>query len=164
MTPRIAADAGPLIGLARAGILGVLPKLYQAVKVPPAVEAELRLTEDRPGSRALREAQAAGWLVTVALRSPERVTELEEVVDRGEAEAIQLAEERGSRFLLIDERRGRMLARGRGVVVVGTGGVLVVAKERGLLQTVGSALDRLANAGYRLSPRLRDEILRRAGE
>jgi predicted nucleic acid-binding protein len=133
MTSPITADTGPLIGLARAGILGILPKLYPVVEVPPAVVDELRIAEDRPGSRSLREAQAAGWLVTVPLESPEEVTELEQVVDRGEAEAILLAEERGSRFLLLDERRGR-------------------------------ALERLADAGYRLSPRLRKEILRLAGE
>jgi hypothetical protein len=164
MTGPITADAGPLIGLARAGILEILPRLFPAVEVPPAVVDELRIAEDRPGSRALREAQAAGWLVTVAVGRPERLTELEQVVDRGEAEAILLAEERGSRFLLLDERRGRALARSRGMAVVGTGGVLVAAKESGLLQNVGRALDRLAEAGYRLSPRLRAEILRLAGE
>ena len=164
MTSPITADAGPLIGLARAGLLGILPRLYPAVEVPPAVMDELRIAEDRPGSRALREAQAAGWLETVALESPERVTELADVVDRGEAEAILLAEERGSRFLLLDERRGRLLARSRGVLVVGTGAVLVAAKKRALLPNVGRALDRLADVGYRLSPRLRVEILGRAGE
>jgi hypothetical protein len=164
MTSAITADAGPLIGLARAGLLGILPRLYPAVEVPPAVVDELRIAEDRPGSRALREAQAAGWLVTVALESPERVTELADVVDRGEAEAILLAEERGSLFLLLDERRGRVLARSRGVPVVGTGAVLVAAKKRALLPNVGRALDGLADVGYRLSPRLRVEILSRAAE
>lgn len=164
MTTAVAADAGPLIGLARAGLLELLPALYSTMEVPPAVEGEMRLGEDRPGSRALREAQAAGWLVTVSLRNPVRATELAPMVDRGEAEAIVLAEERGSRFLLLDERRARALARRRGVTVVGTGGVLGVAKERELLPSVGGALDRLAGAGYRLSPRLCEEILRCAGE
>lgn len=129
MSP-IAADAGPLIGLARAGLLQILPKLYSVVEVPPTVVEELRVEEERPGSRALREAQAAGWLVTRGLEWPEQATKLEEVVDGGEAEAILLAEERRSRFLLLDERRARLLARSRGVAVVGTGGVLIAAKER----------------------------------
>lgn len=164
MTSEVAADAGPLIGLARAGLLGLLPALYPAIEVPPAVEGELRLGEDRPGSRALQEAQAAGWLVTVALINPKQATEIAQTVDRGEAEAIVLAEERDSRFLLVDERRARALARRRGIPIVGTGGILIVAKERGLLPRIGGALDRLAGAGYRLSPRVCEEILRRAGE
>lgn len=164
MTSPIVADAGPLIGLARAGFLDILAKLYALVEAPLAVVDELRLNEGRPGSRALREAKAAGWLVALAVERPERLAGLERVVDRGEAEAILLALERRSRFLLIDERRARALARSRGVPVVGTGGVLVAAKERGLLPNVGRALDQLADAGYRLSPSLRVEILRRAGE
>ena len=164
MTSPIAADAGPLIGLARAGILEILPRLYPTVEVPPAVVDELRLGEDRPGSRALREAHEMGWLVTVTLNRPERLAEVGHAVDRGEAEAILLAEERGSRFLLLDKRRARAVARSRGIVVVGTGGLLLVAKERGLLLSVGPALEKLAEAGYRLSPRLREEIARLAGE
>jgi uncharacterized protein len=164
MTQPIAADAGPLIGLARAGVLELLPELYRTVEIPPAVEDELKLAEERPGSRALRAAQAAGWLVTRALQDPERLADLEAIVDRGEAEAILLAEERSSRFLLLDERRGRVLARKRGIAVAGTGALLLTAKQRGLLPHVADALDRLTAAGYRLSPRLRTELLRRAGE
>lgn len=164
MTKPIAADAGPLIGLARAGLLALLPELYAVVEVPPAVEEELRLGEERPGSRALRKAQEAGWLVTRALRDRERLADLERIVDRGEAEAILLAEERGSRFLLLDERRARVLARSRGVAVVGTGGLFLAAKRRGLLPHVAEALDQLAAVGYRFSPRLRAELLRLAGE
>lgn len=48
--------------------------------------------------------------------------------------------------------------------MVGTGGLLLVAKENGLLLKVGPALEKLADAGYRLSPRLREEIARLAGE
>lgn len=162
MTRPIAADAGPLIGLARAGLLDILPQLYRTVEVPAAVVAELRIDENRPGSRTLRDARSAGWLRSVELQDPEWVEELP--LGRGEAEAIVLALERHSRFLLVDERRARALARSRGVAVVGTGGALVAAKESALVPSVGRALDRLAAVGYRLSPALRTEILRLAGE
>lgn len=164
MTPPIVADAGPLIGLARAGLLDVLPQLYRSVEVPPAVARELRLGEDRPGSRALRQAKTAGWLVERELERPERLGELLVILDPGEAEAILLARERRSRFLLVDERRARALARRRSVPVVGVGGVLIAAKERGLLSDVGRALQGLTEVGYRLSSELRAEILSRAGE
>jgi predicted nucleic acid-binding protein len=95
--------------------------------------------------------------------SPEAILAIP--VDPGEAEAIWLAKHSPDlRFLLIDERRGRQLARQRGLAIVGTGGVLLVAKAVGLLPEVRSFLDRLTQIGYHLAPRLEAEILRLAGE
>ena len=64
----------------------------------------------------------------------------------------------------MSQRRGRQLARERGLPVVGTGGVLVAAKRRGLVQHVAPILENLAQAGYFFSAGLRREILRLAGE
>lgn len=48
--------------------------------------------------------------------------------------------------------------------VTGTLGILLRAKERGLLESVASMLDQLASLGFRLAPRLRATALRMAGE
>lgn len=162
--PPIIADAGPLIGLARIGLLSLLQGLYGTVVIPATVFVELRTVEDRPGSRALRKALEEGWLKPEEIRPTEELKILLLLLGRGEAEAILLAEQRPCRFLLLDEKRGRTMARRRGIRVVGTGGVLLAAKQRGLLNSVSLVLDQLAGAGYRLSVELRAEILRRAGE
>ncbi|WP_459872928.1 DUF3368 domain-containing protein [Endothiovibrio diazotrophicus] len=105
---------------------------------------------------------AEGWLTVVELSADS--TDLKRLIDPGEAEAILLAGQIACRFLLIDERRGRAVARRRGVPVVGTGGLLVVAKERGAIGSVREVLAELAGQGYRLAPALLEEIRRLAGE
>ena len=84
-------------------------------------------------------------------------------LDAGESAAIRLAH-RLECTLLIDERRGRSIARQRGVPVIGIGRVLVAAKERGRLDSVAAALTDLRGAGYRLSDRICVQLLTIAGE
>jgi predicted nucleic acid-binding protein len=162
MSRIVVADAGPLIALARIGRIELLRLLYGGAVVPVAVMEELQLASRRPGADALRAARNAGWLEVMT--APTDVHALKQVLDAGEAEAILLAENIACRFLLIDERRGRAIARHRGIPVVGTAGLLLNAKRKGRLEAVTPELERLSQNGYRLAPALVEEIRRLAGE
>jgi predicted nucleic acid-binding protein len=80
------------------------------------------------------------------------------------AAAIALALENRADLVLLDERKGRKVARRLGLSVRGTLGVLVEAKKRGHVALVGPVLDRLVRAGFRVSDAVKDEIRRSAGE
>ena len=164
MTRVVIADTGPLIALARIGQLDLLRRLYGGVVVPPAVHAELAIDSSRPGAKVLAGVFAAGWVVVETVVDSSVRWELDQLLGPGEAEVIALAEQADTRFLLIDDARGRRTARARGIPVVGVAGVLLVAKSRGELAAVGPVLDRLSDAGYRLSPRLVAATLDRADE
>jgi len=159
----IVADAGPLIGLAIAGRVEILGALFQKVLIPEAVLEELQIEASRPGSFALSKAKEEGWLSAENVPENTDMTQLTELLDRGEAEAIVLAQSRDAR-LLIDERKGRAVARSRGMRVIGTGGVLLLAKREHVIEQVAPILDELASHGYRLSDELRRELLVLAGE
>ena len=164
MTRVVIADTGPLIALARIGRLDLLRRLYGRVVVPPAVHTELALDSNRSGAKVLADVFVAGWIVVETVADSSVRWELDQLLGPGEAEAIALAEQADTRFLLIDDARRRRTARARGIPVVGVAGMLLVAKSRGELAAVGPVLDRLSDAGYRLSPRLVAATLDRADE
>ena len=160
----IVADAGPLIALARIGQLELLRRLYSEVVIPPAVLHELALGSGRLGAAVLEDSVKSGWLVEQPAIQTTTIPKLAPLLGRGEAEAIALAALEDTRFLLIDDAKGRRAARQQGIPVVGVAGVLLVAKEQGEIDAVKPILDDLANIGYRLSAQLVTEILSMAHE
>lgn len=164
MNAPIVADASPLIGLSRVGLLRLLRELYGKVVIPPAVQAELEIARRRPGHEALAEALTEGWLAQLEVGTSTEPERRDRAIGKGEEQALLLAEQLPARFLLIDERAGRAMAMRRGIPVVGTGGVLLVAKEQGLIESVGAVLEQLAAHRFRLSPDLQNRLLEMAGE
>lgn len=161
----VISDAGPLIALSRIEQLVLLKKLYGAVLIPVAVQNELCCDTNLPVACGLRHALDDGWIeVHDLVDETGALATLQLILDPGESQAILLAERIGCRFVLMDERRGRQLAKSRGLKVVGIAGVLLAAKKKGLLDVVAPELEKLCKAGYRLSTQLIDEVLRLAGE
>ena len=86
-------------------------------------------------------------------------------VDCGEAEAIALAEELHADCLLIDERKGRRLAKQQGVPVIGLLGVVLMGKRAGEIRSARGLLDQLdREAGIYLTDELKNAALKSVGE
>jgi len=136
----IVSDATPLLHLARAGLLDLLPKLYARAVVPRSVWDEVRgRGEPRPESQVLEEASEA-WIEVRSLAARERrKSEVLRVapVGRGEADAIALAETLEA-AILMDDRVAIDLARMRGVETRWTTSVVLEAHRRGILDRVAA--------------------------
>lgn len=154
----VVADSSPLVYLSRVGVLDLLATAFGEVVVPGAVWAEV--VDARPDAPGVSALQAASWLRVDRRDLPPADLGL----DPGETAAILLAELLHADLLLIDERAGRGVAEGRGLVVRGTLGVLVQARERGALPALRPVLDALVGEGFRIAPALVAEALRRVGE
>lgn len=89
---------------------------------------------------------------------------LEVFLDRGEASAIALALEREDCLLIIDESKGRREAKQLGINCTGTLGILIVAKEKGLIKSVSDILNQIKNTNFRISETLVQETKRRCNE
>lgn len=127
----VVADASPLIALARIDRLDLLRGSFGALLVPEAVWHEVAVA-------GLHKAGAgdiwrADWIERRSVQDAGLVALLRQDLGAGEAEAIVLARETNADVLLMDERLGRAAARRLGLRVTGLVGILVDARERGLL-------------------------------
>ena len=158
----IVANAGPLIALAQIGHFDLLQSLYGQLYIPPAVRDEVVVSGyGRPGAA---EVNTAAWIHIVEARDTTAVQLLRERLGDGESEAIVLAIELKADLLLIDEARGRRVAEARDLNRIGTVGILIVAKKRGLIPTVTPLLDELQAAGFHMGEELYQTTRVLAGE
>ncbi|MDI1311494.1 DUF3368 domain-containing protein [Prosthecobacter sp.] len=158
----VVCNSGPLIALGGIDQLGLLRSLFGTVCIPAEVATECQAGGvSKVGLKAFRE---ASWLQVIDLGTPPDPL-LTSLLDFGESRAIELALRHKSSVLLMDEARGRRVARDvYGLQVVGSGRILVEAKQAGLIDSVGPLIHAVRGNGYWLADRIVTEIMRQAGE
>jgi predicted nucleic acid-binding protein len=149
VSERIVSDSTCLIALERIGNVEILPAIFETVLIPPAVEREVGIS--------------LPWLKVERLSDPSSVVALKLIIDDGEAEAIALAQEQQCR-IITDDRRARSVARKFGLDVIGTVGILVLARKRNIVSSIEPLLIDLDVAGFYVSTALREEALRLVDE
>ncbi len=154
-------NTSPLLYLHMVGQLELLPQLYGQVLIPPAVQAELEAGAQRGVNVPVVE--ALPWLRVTPLASP-ALLPLATDLGRGEAEVIALGLERPNGRLVLDDTLARRIARLNGLRFTGTMGVVLKAKQRGLLDVVKPIVLALRNAGLWLSDSVVTQVLRQGGE
>ncbi len=151
----IVSDTTTLIILERLDALSMLCSLFEQILIPQAVMDELL-----NGNSEINELmRLAGCYNVISVNASERLLELSQWLDRGEAEAIELALVR-QLPLIIDERKGRKIARQKNLDVIGFAGLIVLAAKR-QYKTPKAALELLEQAilsGFRLSRQLYQQV------
>jgi len=161
MPELIVANTSPLFYLHRIGLLAILHKLYGKVIIPKAVEVELEKGlnqgEDVP--------QLANypWIEIINVSTPEYLNLIADL-GPGESEVLAIATYNPSALVILDDRLARRVAEMQGFRLTGTAGVLLRAKERGLIPTLKPVIEKLLSLNFRLKPELVKAILELAGE
>jgi uncharacterized protein len=158
----VVSDTSPIRALVHMGHVSMLREVFGEVLIPPAVVSELEQPRSHLTPVSLAEIP---FLRVQSPQSRSVVDELSELLGPGESEAIALAMEVRAEAVLIDESAGRAAALRHGLLPVGVLGVLLLAKQRGLIGTLGPLLDRLqSELGFFITAPVRQEVLARAGE
>jgi uncharacterized protein len=157
----IISDSSPIVSLAHLQKLNLLKELYTEIILPKTVYEELLHSK----IIKVNFLQTHNYFFVKSALNIELVEKLNLLIDKGEAEAIALSIELKPELLLIDEFEGRKIAKQNNIPIKGVLDVLVIAKEKGLIENVKPHIDQLRNEIlFRIKDEIYFEILKQANE
>lgn len=152
MIPIGVLNSSPIIVFSRIQRLDLIQQQCQKLYAPEAVAQEVGDVPD--------------WIEVCSVERRELVGTLPSRIHFGEAEVLLLAHQMRAEnpVLILDDRYARELAIQQGYRIIGSVGLLLRAKKRGLVPLVAPLLDAMTQSGFRVAPALIREALRLADE
>lgn len=151
----VISDTSVITNLIQLEQLNLLGQLFDQVIIPRKVHEELG---KRPEQTELISQH--DWIEVREISNNDLYNKLLDILDAGESESIALALELNADLLIIDEKRGRKIAKDYGIAITGLLGIIVEAKEVGYINFVKPLLDQLIyDIGFRVSPKLYQKVL-----
>lgn len=152
MKRSVISNSTPLIAFIKKNELHVLKSLFNELLIPKAVSDEiLNLPQklDNEGEIFNKEIKKK-WIIIKEISSP-KFTKLN--LGKGETEALNLCFEVDNPLLLMDESKGRNIAKAFEIEVLGTLGILALAKKKNIKneQDLMENLNLLIKRGFYLS-------------
>jgi predicted nucleic acid-binding protein len=152
MNKVIISDASCLIALDEIGQIEILKSAFPQIVTTKEVSAEFGK-------------ELPTWISVKTLQNSAKRNELELVLDAGEASAIALALENPKQsILIIDEKKGRKIAKQYNLEIIGTLRVLLLAKQNGVIPSVKNLVAELTRKRFRFTNAVVNQILEEANE
>jgi predicted nucleic acid-binding protein len=158
---RAALNASPIITLCKSGQEDLLPQLFTEIVLPGAVWEEVEAGDIT--DPAAQKLGALTWLKrddTVAVAPIVQAWDL----GAGETAVLSYALARPDYVAVIDDTAGRRCASSLKITVIGTVGLIVLAKRRKLIARITPSLEALRDAGLWLSDKLLEQLKQQEGE
>jgi predicted nucleic acid-binding protein len=155
----LVADSSALVALSVCDSLTLLDQLFKEVIVPEAVFLEV-VKGDKPEANVLKK-YLQEKVRKVDMRS---FIYLDGNADAGETEAMLLYKQELADKLLIDDRRGRRIAKINGINTIGSLGILLSAKQAGLISKIKPQIENIAASRVYLTQSLIEMVLEIARE
>ena len=152
---KVVVNSTPLIALSKAGNLNVLEKMYEHIIIPRAVFNEVTAKDDAVRTLLL---QSSDWIEIQDIKDSSKKMIFKSRLHDGEVEVMILAEEIGADLVVIDDYAARKTAEYIGLKLTGTIGVLIKAKQNGLLDRVMPIVEIMEQNGIFYSEKLKQQI------
>ncbi len=157
---KIISNTTPIISLLKVDKLNLLKELYTKIIIPKAVCLEIEKGKEKPYYHDLTQIE---WIEIKEIANPDSKDYFFDLGD-GEAEVLILAKELNADLIIMDEIMGRRYSKQLGFNLTGTIGILLKAKEIGLINSVHDLLTELTKKGTWLNPKLIKKTIELANE
>jgi predicted nucleic acid-binding protein len=147
----IISDTSCFITLSKIEKMDILLLLYKQIVTTPEISQEFG--ESLPD-----------WVEIIPVSDKAKQELLEMQVDKGEASAIALALENENSVLIIDDNKARKLAQNLKLDFTGTIGVIIAAKQKGIISSIKPILEKIKDTNFRISADLELQALIQAKE
>ncbi len=157
---KVVSDASPFILFSKSGLFELFPALFREIFIPTAVWNEIDQCEDEARENLYFYKDVLACCV-VDVSAEVLVWNLGE----GETEVLSFARAHKLAYTaLVDDRAARRCAEALEINTMGTAGILILAKKRGLIASVKKELDKVTEAGLWISDDVVQIIMAEAGE
>ncbi|WP_026450693.1 DUF3368 domain-containing protein [Aequorivita capsosiphonis] len=146
MDNTIISDTSCLISLDKLGMLHLLKEFYKEITITPEVSLEWGKS-------------VPNWIVETKAQNTKLQSKLESKLGKGEASSIVLALELQPSIVIIDEAKGRKIAKTYNLEIIGTLGILILAFKNGYLDDLENTLLQLKSNGFRVSDILLQKVI-----
>lgn len=154
---KVIANSTPLIALNKIDKLNLLQHLYKQIIIPYAVYEEVILESNQKDIEDF--IKASGFIKIMKIKNEEAKKIFVTSLHKGEVEVMILAKEIDADLCIIDDLLARKYAKYHNLNITGTIGVILKAKELGIILEVKSTIDELIEAGIYIDTKLYNKIL-----
>ncbi|GBE36146.1 hypothetical protein BMS3Bbin07_00286 [bacterium BMS3Bbin07] len=160
MKKLIVSDATPIISFSRIGKLELFHQIVGEILIPEEVSREL-FEYKKADVKSIKHCK---WINVGAVKSKSDVELLMPTLDRGESEVIILSKELKASLVIIDELSARKVAMMLNLPLIGTVGLLIAARKKGLIDKVKPVWDKMIAQGVRYGEEFYRKVLSEIGE
>ena len=157
---KVVVNSSPLIVLFKSEQADLLPLLFKRIVVPEQVFSEV--TDNKGDDSAKKNLPFVEWIIREKVEIPLSIAAWN--LGKGESSVFAYAMVETEHWAIVDDLAARRCAKTFGIQTIGTGGLLILAKRRGIIKSVKRRIDRFRDAGLYLSESVIQLLLSEAGE